>query len=244
MTSPRIAGLREHRGEVVGPAVWEPIITQTDRARVLALVAQRRTTRERTPRSYLLTGLLRCSNCNGTLFASRRETTRRYVCLSGPDHRGCGKRTIVAEPLEELITAAVLYRLDTPQLADVLAGRAAQDEQTATLSDALAREKAQREELAQMWADREINRTEWLTARAPIEARINDLERRLARMTDSTALAGYVGNGAALKAHWQELNLTRQHAIVKAILDHAVIGPGIRGARHVDPARVDLHWRI
>jgi hypothetical protein len=224
--------------------VWQPIITQTDRARVLALVAQRRTTRERTPRSYLLTGLLRCSNCNGTLFASRRETTRRYVCLSGPDHRGCGHRTIVAEPLEELITAAVLYRLDTPQLADILAGRAAQDEQTATLSDAVAQEKDQLQELAQMWAEREINRTEWLTARGPIEARITDLERRLARMTNSTALAGYVGNGAALKAHWHELNLTRQHAIVKAILDHAIIGPGTRGARHVDPARVDLHWRI
>ena len=205
MTSPRMAGLRQHREEVVGPAVWQPIITQADRARVLALVAQRRTTRERTPRSYLLTGLLRCSTCDGTLFASRRETTRRYVCMSGPDHRGCGRRTIVAEPLEELITDAVLYRLDTPQLTDILAGRAAQDEQTATISDALAREKAQREELAQMWADREINRTEWLTARAPIEARINELERRLARMPDSTALAGYVGNGAALKAHWHEL---------------------------------------
>ena len=63
-------------------------------------------------------------------------------------------------------------------------------------------------------------------------------------MTDSTALAGYVGNGAALRAHWHELTLTRQHAIVKAILDHAIIGPGTHGARDVDPARVDLQWRI
>jgi site-specific DNA recombinase len=108
MISPRIAGLRQHRGEVVGPAVWQPIITQADRARLLALIAQRRITRQRAPRSYLLTELLRCSACNGTLYASRRETTRRYVCMSGPDDRCCGKRTIVAGPLEELITEAVL----------------------------------------------------------------------------------------------------------------------------------------
>ena len=40
------------------------------------------------------------------------------------DQHGCGRLTVVAPPLEELVAAAVLFRLDTPEMADVLAGRA------------------------------------------------------------------------------------------------------------------------
>jgi site-specific DNA recombinase len=52
-----------------------------------------------------------------TLYSATRQTTLRYVCLAGPDHNGCGRLTVVAPPVEELITKAVLYRLDTQELA-------------------------------------------------------------------------------------------------------------------------------
>jgi hypothetical protein len=45
------------------------------------------------------------------------------------------------------------------------------------------------------------------------------------------------GNGQQLRASWDELNLTRQAAIVRAVLDHAVIAPGFLGARTLDPDR-------
>jgi site-specific DNA recombinase len=114
LASGRIAGLREHNGVIVGPAAWPAIITTEQRKRVLARQAEAAVTRRRTPRSYLLTGLLRCGKCENKLFSSRRENTRRYVCLKGPDHGGCGRLTIVAGPPEELVSEMVLYRLDTP----------------------------------------------------------------------------------------------------------------------------------
>lgn len=83
LASPRIAGLREHRGEVIGPAMWEPIITVEDHHRIVALMAQRRQTGRRTPRRYLLTGMLRCGRCGATLYSAARKTSRRYVCLPG-----------------------------------------------------------------------------------------------------------------------------------------------------------------
>ena len=244
LQNPRIAGLRQHRGDIVGTAVWEPIISMADYDKVMAMMARRASTRERSPRSYLLTGLLRCGKCGNRLFSSRRETSRRYVCLSGPDHRGCGRLTVVAEPLEELITDAVLYRLDTAELAAALTGQAARDTESAALSEALAQDRAHLDELAQLYGDRKINSREWLTAKAPIEGRAKDLERRLARATGSSALLGLVGNGESLRGQWADLNLTRQAAIVKAILDHATIGAGQSGARSFDPARADLVWRI
>jgi site-specific DNA recombinase len=244
LTRGRIAGLRDHHGAVVGKAVWAPIISEDEHRRVLNRMAERKASGRRTPQRYLLTGLLCCGKCGGRLYSSPRETTRRYVCLSGPDHGGCGRLTVTAGPLEQLIAEAVVWRLDTPALADALAGKAAQDEQTAAVAEQLATDQEQLDELAAAYAARNVSMREWLAARKPIQDRIRDAERRLARATNSEALRGLVGNGDALRAQWAGLNLGRQHAIVAAVLDHAVIGPGIPGARALDPDRVRPVWRL
>ena len=242
MTSARIAGLRIHRGEIVGEAVWEPIITLEMRDKILAREAQQRVEGRRTPRRYLLSGLLRCGRCGGKLFSSPRADTRRYVCSSGPDHGGCGRLTITAEPVEELITEAVLYRLDTPSLAQALAGNAGRDEQLAALTESIALDRGQLDELAGIYATKAISVREWMAARHPIEDRITEAERRLARMTNTDALAGYVGNADALRGQWVDLNLTRQNAIVRAVLDHAVVSPA--AGSQFDPGRVEPVWRL
>jgi site-specific DNA recombinase len=244
LSSARIAGLRRHRGEVVGPAVWEPIISERDRARVLARLADQVSTGRRSPRRYLLTGLLRCGRCKSTLYSKPQDTTRRYVCVSGPDHRGCGRLAVVAQPLEELVAAAVLFRLDTTELADALAGRVGSDEHSAALAESLAQDRAQLDDLARRYGEREIGQREWLAARKPIEARTARTETQLTRLTRTDALHGLPGNGSQLRSTWTGLNLTRQHAIVRAVLAHAVIAPGTPGARSLDPARVDLVWRL
>ncbi len=89
--------------------------------------SEQKTSGRRSPRRYLLSGLLRCGKCQHTLYSAAREDVRRYVCSSGPDHGGCGGTFVVAAPVEDLIAHAVLFRLDTPDLADALAGRAAAD---------------------------------------------------------------------------------------------------------------------
>jgi site-specific DNA recombinase len=113
LLSARIAGLRAHNGEIVGPAMWEPIITGEQRQQILNVFAARKASGKRAPRSCLLTGLLRCGKCGSRLFSSARQLERRYVCISGPDHRGCGGITVTAPPVEEWISEAVLYPLDT-----------------------------------------------------------------------------------------------------------------------------------
>ena len=143
-------------------------------------------------------------------------------------------------PVEELIADAVLYRLDTAELADALAGRAAKDEVVGRCRPTSCRPiRHQLEELSTLYGAKEITAREWMSARKPIEARIHTPERHLARATRSDALAGLIGNGEALRTAWADLNLERQHAIVKAVLDHAVIQPvGIAGRRDFDPGRV------
>lgn len=163
--------------------------------------------------------------------------------MSGPDHRGCGKLTVVAGPVEEWLAAAALYRLDTPELADRVAGRTTADERLGTLTAQLQVATGKREELAGMWASDEITRTEWAAARAPIEARIEQAEKELSRLRTTDTLATLVGRGKELEAGWDQLSLARQVAIIQAVLDYATILPGTPGARTVDPNRIVPEWR-
>jgi DNA invertase Pin-like site-specific DNA recombinase len=243
LTNPRLIGKRAHNGEIVADAVWKPILTATQQAQVQARLDARKVSGRRAPRRYLLSGMCRCGKCGVTLFSSARQDRRRYVCLSGPDHQGgCGRLTVVAPPVEELVAEMVLYRLDTADLAAMLAGEESPD--TADLRQALAADEAQRAELATLYADKQITAQEWITARNPIESRIQTTRAALAATANASALIGLVGNGQALRSSWATLNLDRQAAIVRAVVDHVVIAPGAPGARELDPNRVQVVWAI
>jgi site-specific DNA recombinase len=242
LLAPRIAGLRSHNGEVVGPAQWEGIITLEERQQLLNVFAAKTATGRRAPRSYLLSGMLRCGKCGGKLFSSARQLERRYVCLSGPDHRGCGGITVTAPPVEQWVAAAVLYRLDTPQMDATLTGRRADDARHSELLEQLSRDQAKMQELALMWSDGEISRPEWKAARDPLEHRIAGIDRQLSQLTGTTALEGIVGHGAELRTRWDGMNLERQAAIVAAVLEHALITPAVKKGGKFDPNRIVPVW--
>ncbi|HWY01272.1 MAG TPA: recombinase family protein, partial [Mycobacterium sp.] len=249
LCSGRIAGLREHRGEVIGPAKWPSIITPAERDRVLARMAARAVTKTRAARTYLLSGMLRCGRCGNRLYSQARHSNpdnrvRRYVCLKGPDHGGCGRLTVVAEPVEALLTDAVLTRLDSSHLAKALAGKSNPDRDVAALAAAVEADQARLDELAALYADGAVTAREWIAARDPITARIAHARREIAAATDTTAVYELAGTGGALRKQWPNLELERQQAIIKAVLDHAVIAPGTPGSRSLDISRVQPHWRI
>jgi site-specific DNA recombinase len=243
LTNPRVAGLRRHNGEVIGKAVWEPIITEELHRKVLATFESRKVSGRRTPRAYLLSGLLRCGKCGGTLYSSRRVDARRYVCLSGPDHRGCGRLTVVAAPLEELVTDYALFRLDSPAIADAVAGRGSADERTTALGAQLSEEREALEYLAEQFGAGAIDRREWEAARRPIRTRVEGLERQLAAITRTDALTG-LGPGDSLREQWAQLNLDRQAAILRTLITSITIASGIRGAQRFDPDRAQVTWRL
>ncbi|WP_104126417.1 recombinase family protein [Cryobacterium sp. Y57] len=245
LTNPRIAGLRAHNGEVVATAVWPAIITPATHEQLVAMFARKKVTGRRAPRRYLLSGLLRCGKCGNKLFSAARQDTRRYVCMSGPDHGGCGKLTIVAAPVEEWLAEAVLLRVDSPAMTDALAGRVASDERHAALLASLEADRAQAKELAELWSAKVISTEEWKAAREPLQTRIFNTDRQLAQLTGTNTLDGVVGHGEELRTSWESLNLTRQAAIVAAVLDYATITPKTSSGRStVDPNRIIATWRL
>jgi multidrug resistance efflux pump len=145
--------------------------------------------------------------------------------------------------LEELITEAVLYRLDTPELAAALADVRAQQAELAGLHDQIASDQAMLDELAADYAERRIGRSEWMAAREPIQTRIDQARRRLSRLSPTTPIDGYVGQADMLRAAWAGLPLSRQQAIVRVVIDHVTAHPARRG-HEFDPDRFEPTWRL
>jgi site-specific DNA recombinase len=242
--SPRISGQREHRGEIVADAVWPAIVSPTDTARVRAILSDPARRTNRTARRYLLVRLLRCGYCGETLISRPTgEGVRRYMCARGPNFTGCGHTFIQAGTLELFIVEAVLYRLDTPELSAALT-RPGSDPDADRCQVEVDEAQAHLDELARAYGERSIGLSEWLAAREPIEARVTIAKKQLSRLSRVSALDGHVGHGSALRVAWPDLPLTRQRAIVAAVLDHAVIGPGRRGYNRFDPDRISPVWRI
>lgn len=245
LMSARISGQREHKGAIVGPARWDALITPTETARLRALLGDPARRLNRTARRYLLAGLLRCAHCDAKLIARPRDDgARRYVCARVPGRPGCGRIAILAEPLEALIQEAVLYRLDSPEVAAALRGAPADDDEAAAAANALEADENQLEELATAYGNRQVTFAEYLAARRPIEARIEAAKRALARASRLSQVADYVGDASVLRARWMDLPLSRQRAIVATLLDRAVVGAAVRGRTAFDPSRVTPVWRV
>jgi site-specific DNA recombinase len=244
LISARISGQREHRGEIVAKAEWPEIIkpAETQRLRAKLNDPDRRT--NRSARRHLLPSLLRCHHCGAKLVSRpRADQARRYVCAGGPNSGGCGKVTIMAEPLEQYVVEAVLHRLDSPELPRALNGSVSTDPAGEEWQAEVERAQEKLDELAELWAEGEITRREWVKARAPIEKRLDLAKRRLAAINRTTQLTPHLGNAQELREQWETMTLSRQKEIVGALLQHVVVGPGRRGFNRFDPARLTAVWR-
>ena len=230
LSSPRIAGLRQHRGEIVGPAQWSAIIDADVSARVRAVLAANNRASS-TARSYLLTGWAVCGGCHTQLHARPRVTkgrsTRRYVCIT--DRGGCGRVGIDAVSVEDFVARMAVERL---------AARPIPAPQQAPDRSALADVEQRLVDLAEMFAASEIGRAEWSAARRSLEARRDAL---------AVPVVEPVFVGRDVRAEWATAekagDLDAKRAIVAAAVERVLIARTQRGANRFDPDRVDVLWR-
>jgi site-specific DNA recombinase len=243
LASARISGQREHRGEIVATAEWPAIIEPAETTQIRARLAQPERRTNKAIRRYLLAGVLTCGQCGEKLVSRPRSGgLRRYACARGPGLSGCGKTYINADQVEEFVTEVVLHRVDAPEVAAAVDGRPA-DPDLQRFYDQVAADEAQLEELAEAWGRRELSMKEWSAAKAPIRERITSARKQLAKSSQSSALDQYAGKGEQLRADWSNLDLSQQHAIVSAVVDHVEVGPGRRGYNRFDESRLSAFWR-
>jgi site-specific DNA recombinase len=244
LQSGRISGQREHHRELIADAEWPGIIDPSETARIRAIFADPSRRTNRTARRYLLLRLLRCGLCGETLIARPKAGgVRGYHCATGPGFTGCGHISAIADSLEAFVVEAVLYRLDSPELAAALRS-SSDDLEAVPWQQELDEAQFQLDELAKTYGEQAITLSEWLAARKPIERRLSAAKKRLAERTRASAVTEHIGNASQLRDLWADLPLTRQRAIVAAVLDHVVVDSARRGYNRFDPDRFRPIWRV
>lgn len=243
LQSGRIAGLREHHGVVTARAMWPAIISPDDHVRLVAVLSDPARRTNGTASRYLLTGFVTCGRCGARMVARPTAShVRRYICGKGPGFTGCGGTYIAAEPLEELVSAAVVEAIATPALVDAVAEQAAAGSEDDAIGEVL-RIEGRLTELAEMWAAGELGKVEWGAARAALDKRLDAARSRIVVDQAPNALAGLPSNPDEVRQMWPSFTFDRRRAILGAVISKVTIGPGRRGYNRFDAGRVDVEWR-
>lgn len=227
-------------------AAWPAIISVSDSRRLRSLLADasRRRNANGSARSYLLTGFVYCGRC-GTRLSARpvfRKGHRypRLACVV--DRGGCNSVGIVAAPLDDLVTEAVLQRLDVPALAEAVSRQTDAEQRSIALERAIAEDEAALEELTKdRYVERTITAAMFAAARGPLEHRLSEARARLAELTVTSRVE--VPVGGLLRHSWPDLDLEQRRAVLGQ-LDRILISPTTRANNKFDAKRVDIRWRV
>jgi site-specific DNA recombinase len=253
LRSPRIAGLSEHKGKVVGTAVWPAIIDRDSWERIRAEISAPGHGKHE---HRLLSGLLRCT-CGSKMSPTGRAGL--YRCAPVPGTGGCGRVARKYGPLEEWVVAQWAGHMTeltgseywtreedftSPDDAAVEAEEAEVTRRIATLRD--------------RWAAGAVGDEDFFPLIETLRARLAEIDNER-RLRAPTVVHGQPVTGFAVKATWslgldlvgyskddrdKQRGIAAQRAILAAHIDRITVGPvAKRGSHTFDPSTVSITWR-
>jgi len=225
--SPRVAGLREHRGSI-RPGTWPPIVDRATWERAQARLAGTRPgVRADKRRRYLLTGgLAVCGECGAALISSRQPMPGGSLPAYQCPHRsrpngGCGKCSILADRLEEHVVEVVGGWLDDPVFVrNAAADLASGQEDAAPLRSERDRIEGQLADLAAQHATGGggLLDVEYAAARRTLAARHADLSASLGEMRPVDV------SMADLVEAWGEGSVGARRSVIAALCKPVRVG--------------------
>jgi DNA invertase Pin-like site-specific DNA recombinase len=230
---PSNAGLRVHRGQVVGMSQAESLISEADHKRVVVLIRDpNRQSRKGNRPTHLLSGLAVCDLCEQPVerqgLNDKRPGRNRipiYLCRDclpeddavarGEAPKGARRAWSVRraqEPIDKAVSEAVVRRLSQPDAAGLFAAPGAD---TDGLMARRREIEADLDALTDMLTSREIGQRQFARASATYLAQLDDIDDELAR-TSPVDLTDLAGPEAA--ARWAAAPMDRKRAAVRALM--------------------------
>lgn len=255
---PRLAGLAEHRGQIVGKGRWSAIISEDQHHAVVALLsdpARRTSTGNRA--SYLLSGLARCAVCGGSISScgmtrskgrdGAKSTTKRYLYRCR--QRGCV--AVARAAADQWVTDHALARLARPDAADLLVDADRPDLDGLRLEANAIR--VQLDEAAAAFARRGIDARQLEIITGELNGRLADIRRLQQHTSRAPVLAELVDAGggaggeqqreAAVAAVWARMSLERRRAVVQCLMS-VTVRPGGSGVKGFTASKVVVSPRV
>jgi site-specific DNA recombinase len=267
LLSPRITGIRTHLG-VEYPGQWPAIIEPATQKKVVARLqaAERfKGVNKKGVRTYLLTGLVYCGVCGKPLLASggaygnRGHTGRRYRCkkanVYGLKH-GCGKISRLAEPVELVVTDAVLKRYSSEAFVAALTETPDPTENadfTQLVNDeALFKENIFKVE--KLFTSGKIDDETMLRLKGDIERELEAVRAKMAKHETGRLLLTMPTDSSLLEA-WDLADLDQRRQLVSLLVERVTLLPSRPGGHYwtherseqryvFDPSAVQIAWRV
>lgn len=218
LSNPALAGLREHRGQVVGKGTWPALITEEQHLRLVNHVERSRRTYQKLNRPgpepvHLLSHIAICGRCNAGLEHRVRRRTGKavYVCPRGHCER-------LADPMDREVERRLF-----DVLSDVNPEQFEGDD-TSGLWDQIEELENQLSE----WTDKAIVGEVGPSSFAKIEKGINErIENLRAQAQRNLSVSD---DFSEVPEKWEHLSVRDKRRIIRAFFT-ITVHPGVRGIR-------------
>jgi site-specific DNA recombinase len=151
----------------------------------------------------------------------------------------------LSEPIEILVSEAVLYRLESEDLAALLAPK------TPEVKPLLERYQflQQRlQELVQDYATGLLNRQQLGQAKSAVETEIDKIQAELTAAQPRQALS-VIEAGQTVKDAWDKEGIEWRRNLISLLVEKVIVHPGYPGRSRwcgfvFDPTKVEIRWRV
>lgn len=239
MMRPRNAGLRRHRGTIIGQGEWQPILDVQvwDDVRRVLTDPRRRTTPGAAGRTRLLSGIAICDVCGGIMRSAKGKAYKGkwrwiYRCKSA----SCVTRDL--ERLDDYITRLVCARLAREDAADLLVpeSEAGPDPRVE-----IERLRQRLDDAASDYADDLITADQLRTITARLREQMANVEVRATPPTHLRPLAAVV-QADDVETAWKSLDVRQQRDLIGTLVDIRV-RPTMCGRKTFDYDAVAVTWK-
>jgi DNA invertase Pin-like site-specific DNA recombinase len=245
LRSARIAGLRSHHGVVVAKGAWEPIITEAEHERLLAVTAPRPGRRKKSaPRTFPLVGFLVCGKCGKPLRSLVGKDRRRYGCRTNDNLGGCGGIQVSANSVENEVKRYVCTTLSHPRTRKRLLAAAPKPAHSADdkLFARIRELDLKRQRLTGLAVDGHLSPAEFVRKNTELDDERDSIEQALAAEPRRRAVAALPATKAELETAWDERGIDYQRLLIELTIDHITVNPASPQGPRFNPHRLD--WRL
>jgi DNA invertase Pin-like site-specific DNA recombinase len=233
LVNPRYAGLRMHRGRVIGKGDWTPLISEDQHRGLVAYVNDPARVKCTTfERKYIGAGVYVCGQCGGVMKSAMPggRKSYAYVCRDNADVLRAGQQ------LDDFVSGVVVHRLSQPDAALLLDDRRIDVSKLQTDRAAL---QARLDELADAFAEGAIDASQLRRGTSNLRVKLSGIDSQLADAARSDPVAGMIADRERVQQHWDAASPAIRGQIVDALMTVTIL-PLPKGWRsdRLTPARI------
>jgi site-specific DNA recombinase len=236
---------------LISPEMWEDLELAIKRGQ--ALYGSRTYTRKHLLKGFVFCGV--CGNRMNIISAQARDGSYlpAFNCRKIDDIRGevgCGTVKRRQAPVEDLVIDCIMYRLDTPELGELIAGSKSATPELKQLMRDRDTQAERLQEILNLYSTGEMTFTEYKTAKATAQAHLDALGRELDRKSSKATVDG-IPAGKSVQEAWGKADLPWKRQLIDALIDKIYIDPRIKGKGfpkykewRFDPSLVRIIWKV